>query len=207
MAIPMSVCRIIHDRFNALPKFSGSYEVSTVPENGIYVVFEKGESAHGGDRIVRVGTHTGERNLRARLNEHLYRPNKDRSIFRKHIGRCILKRRGDGFYDQWEIDLTTRANREKYGRVVDLARLQAVEAEVTSYITTNLLFTVVEVPADRATLESKLLSTIAQCPHCGPSKNWLGRYHPNQKIAISGLWNIQGMRGQHLSMAEAGGFC
>lgn len=163
----------------------------------------KGEIAHGGDRIVRVGTHTGEGNLQARLNEHLYIPNKDRSIFRKHIGRCILCRRRDPFYEQWEIDLTTRASRVRYGHVVDRVRLQEIEAEVTAYFTTNLTFTSIEVRSDRTVLESKLLSTIARCPDCGPQLDWLGLCHPNEKIANSGLWNLQGTSGQGLSMIEA----
>ena len=32
-----------------------------------------------------------------RLNEHLFTPNKDRSIFRKHVGRCLLVQRNDLF--------------------------------------------------------------------------------------------------------------
>jgi hypothetical protein len=49
-------------------------------------MFEAGESGHGTDRIVYVGTHTGPGNLPARLAEHFVRENKDRSIFRGNIG-------------------------------------------------------------------------------------------------------------------------
>ncbi|MSP93707.1 MAG: hypothetical protein EXR00_00415 [Alphaproteobacteria bacterium] len=38
-------------------------------------------------------------------------PNKDRSIFRKHVGRCLLAKSGDPLLAQWEIDLTTKASR------------------------------------------------------------------------------------------------
>ena len=34
--------------------------------------------------------------------------NKDRSIFRKNIGRAILNKNQDPFLGQWELDLTTR---------------------------------------------------------------------------------------------------
>ena len=83
-------CKKLHEVFSALPRLRTGYKNSQVPANGIYIVFEKGEKAHGTDRIVGVGTHTGEGNLSQRLNEHLYTPNKDRSILRKHVGRCLL---------------------------------------------------------------------------------------------------------------------
>ena len=96
-------CKKLHEVFSALPRFGTGYENSQVPANGIYIVFEKGEKAHGTDRIVRVGTHTGEGNLSQRLNEHLYTPNKDRSIFRKHIGRCLLAAENNPLLEQWNL--------------------------------------------------------------------------------------------------------
>jgi hypothetical protein len=63
--------------------------------NGIYVLFERGEECHDGGRIVRVGTHTGDGQLRSRMLQHFVNENKDRSIFRKNIGRALLNRDRD----------------------------------------------------------------------------------------------------------------
>ena len=202
----MTVCQLVHDRLRALRRFSNEYDVEAIPKSGIYVVFEKGELAHGGDRIVRVGTHTGENNLRGRLKEHIFTMNKDRSIFRKHIGRCLLSKRNDPLYDHWNLDLTTREKRKKFGNLVDIVRLNEVELEITAYIHEALTFSVLAVAAERIALEGKLLSTLAQCPHCAASENWLGRHHPNKVIAESGLWNIQGVKGRGLSAAEVDAF-
>jgi len=77
------------------------------PSDGLYVLFEEGERGHGTDRIVRIGTHRGDGRLPLRLEEHFLKENKDRSIFRKNIGRALLARDGDEFLGQWEIDLTS----------------------------------------------------------------------------------------------------
>ena len=198
----MTICQVVHDRLRELRRFSNEYDAKTIPKNGIYIVFEAGELAHGGDRIVRVGTHTGVDNLRGRLKEHIFTQNKDRSIFRKHIGRCLLVKRSDPFYDSWDLDLTTKSKREKFGHLVDTVVLDKIETEVTAYIHKALTFSVIELGAERIAMESKLLSTLAQCPNCGASENWLGRHHPNKVIAESGLWNIQGVKGKGLSAAE-----
>ena len=42
----------------------------------------------------------------------------------------------------------------------------------------------------RLELESKLISTVNK-GGMGSSDNWLGLSHPNKKIVLSGLWNIQ----------------
>ena len=83
-------------------------DTDRVPRNGIYLVFENGERGHGGDRIVRVGAHTGYNQLRSRLREHFIRENKDRSIFRKNIGRALLASLDDPYLETWNLDLTTR---------------------------------------------------------------------------------------------------
>jgi len=56
--------------------------------------------AHSTDRIVRIGTHTGNNKLWFRLKEHLIE-NKDRSIFRKNIGRALLNKDNDCFIEHW----------------------------------------------------------------------------------------------------------
>lgn len=204
----MNACQQLHDAFSRLKRQGPAYQPEDIPANGIYVVFEKGEKAHGTDRIVRVGTHTGQDNLAGRLNEHLFTPNKDRSIFRKHVGRCLLASRDDPFLPFWNICLTKRADKEKYGSLVDRKQLAYVEQQVSAYITSNLTFSVIAV-ADkpmRLHLEKTLIATIASCPHCHPSSQWLGRHHPDDVIRHGGLWNIQGVKGRGFSEAEVAEF-
>ena len=59
-------------------------------KNRIYLLFEKGETVHGSDRIVQVATHVGEPRLRERLLEHLT-PNRDRNMLMKHISARSLE--------------------------------------------------------------------------------------------------------------------
>jgi len=198
------VCRHLHETLVTWPRFTAGFDPANIPANGLYFLFETGEKAHGVERIVRVGTHTGQDNLPKRLNEHLYTPNKDRSIFRKHIGRCLLARQGDPFLEFWEIDLTTRKNREKFEHLVDKEQLAETEEMVTAYITANFSFTVLYVQDkdSRLKAESGLLSTIAQCQESKASPEWLGNHHPNSVIRASGLWNIQGLDKEPFSIED-----
>jgi hypothetical protein len=198
-------CQHLHDVLSRLPHFKRE-DLAQVPKNGIYVLFEKGEEAHGGGRIVRVGTHRGQNSLPGRIREHLYKPNKDRSIFRKHIGRCLLAKTNDPFLAQWELDLTPKDARALNGDKVDKDRVLQVEAEVTSFMIENSSFAVLlfETQAEHLHYEECLLSTIYQCPDCGPSETWLGRHHPHSAvIRTGGLWNVQGLSGPPLSLEEA----
>lgn len=198
-------CQYLHETLTRLPRFERE-DLALVPDNGIYVLFENGEKGHCVERIVRVGTHTGQNNLRPRIREHLYTPNKDRSIFRKHVGRCLLAREGDSFLTQWQIDLTTNASRAMNSHNVDKVRLREVEGEVTRYMTENFSFSALrfDTRAERLQYEASLLSTIFHCRDCGPSDAWLGKFHPTSAVMRScGLWNMQGLRGPVLSLDEA----
>src|SRR6478672_3330165 len=105
------LCEELHLWANALPVFSFPFDARVLPLNGIYLLFEKGETAHGTNRIVRVGTHTGNDQLRSRLKQHFIVENKDRSIFRKNIGRALLNKASDPYLAEWERDRTSRAGR------------------------------------------------------------------------------------------------
>ena len=199
------VCQYLHDTLSRLPRLRRD-DLSQVPANGIYVLFEKGEEGHGVERIVRIGTHTGENNLAPRIREHLYTPNKDRSIFRKHVGRCLLAKESDPFLAQWQFDLTTKVSRAMNGHKVDMARLKEVENEVTRYMTENFSFSALRfnMQAERLRYEASLLSTIFHCRDCSPSETWLGKSHPTSAVMRGcGLWNMQGLRGPVLSLDEA----
>lgn len=109
-------CDKLHKLFNLMERFIFPFDEKKIHSNGIYILFEKGECAHGADRIVRIGTHTGLDQLRSRLKQHFINENKDRSIFRKNIGRAILNKNKDPFLKQWEWDLTTREAKSTLGK-------------------------------------------------------------------------------------------
>ena len=185
-------CRKIHELFNRMKRFSFPFNENEIPENGIYILFEKNEKAHGGDRVVRVGTHTGDSQLRSRLFQHFINENKDRSIFRKNIGRAILNKRKDPFLKQWELDLTTKEAKDKLLNSVNLEKQKQIEKEVTEYIQNNFSFIVfpIEDKKKRLEIESKIISTISLCDECKPSENWFGLFSPKEKIRKSGLWLV-----------------
>lgn len=200
------VCERLHCLFNSLPRQRFPFDTHQIPDNGIYILFEDGESAHGADRIVRVGTHTGSDQLPSRLKQHFIQENKDRSIFRKNIGRALLSQVNDPFLEQWEWDLTTRKAKERLGSVLDVERQRVVERAVSDYIQRHFSFVVFRVDNkdQRLILERKLISTISLCPQCKPSTNWLGLYSPKRKIRESGLWLVNELYGEGLTPDDFG---
>ena len=190
--MPINYCPQLHTIVRNLQRFKFPYDKDLLPHNGIYVIFEKGEFAHGGERIVRIGTHTGKNQLRSRLNQHFSQENKDRSVFRKNIGRSILNKGKDTFLKYWEIDLTPKTVRKKYLPQINNKKLAQIERAVTKHMQKNFSFTVFEVndKNGRLELESKLISTVSLCNECGPSKKWLGFQSPKKKIRESGLWLV-----------------
>ncbi len=189
-----TACHILHERLSELPRFCFDGVKKQTLNNGIYIVFEKAMTAHGADRIVHIGTHRSDDGLMRRLDNHLYHKDKDRSIFRKHIGRAILNKRGDSFLTDWNI---------KRGKN-NPAKKTEVEEEVNKYIIQNLTFTTISVLGkyERSEMKSRLLSTIIACNNCVPSQ-WLGCHHTNSTIRKSGLWNIKGLNKTPLSLEEA----
>jgi hypothetical protein len=111
----IDICAELHAALDPLPHHRFPFDAGRIPKNGLYILFEDGEQAHGTDRIVRIGTHTGKDQLPSRLKQHFIKENKDRSIFRKNIGRALLNKARDPFLAQWEIDLTTSAAKKEFG--------------------------------------------------------------------------------------------
>ena len=102
------LCQAVHEAARALPRVAYPFNRSDLPRDGIYLFFEVGEyDGHTGDeRIVRVGTHKNG-NFRSRISEHYMlskelnirvdRPApKDRSIFRKNLGRAWICKQNRG---------------------------------------------------------------------------------------------------------------
>ena len=194
----------LHKIFNELERFSYPFEnrLDEIPNNGIYVKFEKGEKHNGLDRIVRVGTDTGENNLKKRLIEHFITENKNRSIFRKNIGRALLNKESNPYLKYWELDTTSKADKEKNLKLLDLEFEAKLEREISDYIKTNFSFCVfrVETKEQRLIWESKIISTLAF--EAKPSKNWLGNFSSKHKIKQSGLWQVQGLNNSKLTSEE-----
>jgi hypothetical protein len=196
-------CSALHDIIHGLKRHRFPVDTGRIPSNGMYFLFEAGEVGHSDDRIVRVGSHTGNANLAARLREHTT-PKKDRSIFRKHIGRAILFKNRDPFLTDWNRDLTSRANKDKYAPLVDAASLAEVEQLVTACIEQNFSVSVIGTPDTRLALhlEARCIATIATCAGCFASPAWLGNSSPIPKIASGRLWQVQGLKGQPLSLED-----
>jgi len=186
-------CEQLHETFNQLPLHRFPFDSEAIPPNGIYILFQKGEEAHGTNRIVRIGTHTGENQLRPRLKQHFLSRRKDRSIFRKNIGRCLLNKAQDPFLEAWNLDLTSRENREAYTGKVDFRKQEEIERQVEEFIQGQFFFAALQIPekTDRIEIESRLISTVSLCEKCRPSKSWMGLNSPKKKIRESGLWQEQ----------------
>jgi hypothetical protein len=198
------ICVELHQLFSELNRFQFPFDANDIPLNGIYILFEKSEHAHGVDRIVRIGTHTGNDQLRSRLKQHFINEIKDRSIFRKNIGRALLNKNHDPFLEQWEWDLTTRKAREKFSPLVDFNKQKRVEAQVTDHLQTNLSFVVLRLDSkdERLMFESRIISTVSLCDECKPSNSWLGMSSPKHKIRESGLWLVNELYKEPLTSNE-----
>jgi len=197
-------CLKLHEWLAKLPRTRYPFDLNAIPRNGIYILFEDGERAHGVDRIVRVGTHTGENKLCSRLEEHFVKQNKDRSIFRKNIGRALLRRANDPFVRQWEIDLTSHEAKLAYRSRVDPVKLHAIEDQVSVYIQSHISVVAlsVETKDDRLLWEKRIIGTVSHCKECRPSTTWLGLHSPKLRIRKSGLWLVNELNEAPMSEAD-----
>lgn len=186
------LCKRLHRFSWGLETLRHPIDPGGIPRNGIYLVFERGEKGHERDRIVRIGTHTGDNQLPSRLKQHFIRENKDRSIFRKNIGRALLASCADPYLETWELDLTSRGARIRHQHRIDHDHQAAIERSVTKYIQGRFWVALIreDEKEARLTLESRLVSTVSLCQECQPSEHWLGRHSPKKKIRESGLWQV-----------------
>lgn len=196
----------LHALFNSLKRYSYPFEnlLSEIPKNGIYVKFEKGEKTGSLDRVVRIGTDTGDNQLHSRLFQHFQKENQRRSIFRKNIGRAILKRNSSDYLKYWELNITSKVDKEKNLKFIDLEFEKEIEKQISGYIHNSFTFCVfkVETKEERLFWESKIIATIAQSNSVKPSVNWLGNHSPKEKIRQHGLWQIQELKGSSLTQTE-----
>jgi len=196
----------LHQMFNEQKRYYFPFEhfINEIPKNGIYIIFEKGEKYKTLDRIVRVGTHTGNNQLRSRLNQHFIKENKNRSIFRKNIGRCFLNKESNPYLSLWELDITSRAEKEKNLKLLDLDFEKKMEKSISNYVQSNLSFCVFQIDTkdDRLFWESKIVSTLAKATDIKSSKNWLGNQSTKDKIKVSGLWQVNELYNDSLTELE-----
>jgi len=191
----------LHRLFERLPRYDWQ-GVDDIPfDNGIYIVYERGETYRGLPRVVRVGTHTAQGRLRQRLMDHFFREDRNASIFRRNIGKALLNRNHDPYLEIWSLDTSRLPNRNR-----DNPRTQAqVERDVSAYMRRNLSFSVIPVEAanERLRLESAIIATLHQAVDFAPSDGWLGHYSPEPEIRESGLWQVLGLDANPLTAEES----
>jgi hypothetical protein len=203
-------CKWLHEQLQDLPLIHYPFDLEKLPMNGVYFFYEAGEiwghSLENKSRIVRIGT-SNQGNFRSRIKDHYvmddskmnFNSNKpaphERSIFRKNIGRAILSKEKNPYLYVWEIDFTTRENRNKYSHLRNTTLEKEIERKITDILQKNFSFRFLRIEDQKTRMgssgiESKLIGTIAHCKLCEPSKNWLGNHSPKDKIRNSGLWLV-----------------
>ncbi len=207
------LCTWLHKQLRELPPIQFPFQLGQLPRNGIYFFYEEGEIwGHGDDhpRIVRIGTHK-DGNFRSRIREHFLldetrmnfdatRPAPhDRSIFRKNLGRALLNKANDEYLRIWDIDFTPRRNRAEFGALRDIQKEQQIESKITQILSEkfSFKFIIIENQMNRmgaGGLESSLIGTVARCPLCKPSNDWLGNHSSKSQIKNSGLWQVQHLK-------------
>ncbi len=153
-------------------RYNGQSDLNSIPLNGVYVMYEKGELNDGKERIVRIGINEQQDCLRERIRSH-YKGTIRRSVFRKHIGGSLSNKNGS----------------------------PATEQQISEYIQENISFTVIEESdkSIREQLEKMLIATVANDTQTTPSENWLGKYCPAPKISHGKLWNVNFLREKPLT--------
>jgi len=171
-------------------RFNHTTPTSEMPASGIYLFFEKGEKIDIDgilyDRIVRVGTHRKDGNFPGRIRQHYgnkgnLHGNKNGSVFRLHIGGAIMRKQ-----DPDDPRLP--------GWLKHMGPSDAdIENEVSSTLRENFSFVCFPVVTEeeRLSLESGLISLLAQHPLGKPSPSWLGKHSARPVIHCTGLWNTQ----------------
>ena len=185
----------LHRIFNNLKVYDWQ-SINNIPFNdGIYIVFEKGEIYHGLNRIVRVGINESQDRFKQRLKDHFIRQNHNGSIFRKNVGRAILHRDKDQYLPIWN---TSKA------KEVDKNKEKEIEQKVTDYMRSSFTFCVFKVDdiKERPRMEKAIIATLNQADDFKPSPNWLGNNSPEVEICQSGMWLKEGLNDSPITELE-----
>ncbi len=196
----------LHILFSDLEKFTYPYNETQISNNGIYILFENGEYFKGLDRVVRIGSHTGNNRLFTRINEHYIKDDHRDSIFRKHLGRCFLTiNKKTDYIENWDLKIKKRVDKEKNYQRINWELEKEYEQLITKYIRNNFSFVVIpnlNNENERLRLEKGLIATFAQAKEKKSSEDWIGNNHPDKKIRNYKLWNIHHLLGIPLTERE-----
>lgn len=128
------ICKWLHELLENRPLAKYPFSINGLPKCGIYFFYEENEFwGHGGttQRIVRIGTHRSQ-NFKSRINEHFLLNDKwmnfdsmkpapkDRSIFRKNLGRALINRDNPEYLNVWNIDFMKRENKNNFSHLRDI---------------------------------------------------------------------------------------
>lgn len=168
---------------------------SDIPSNGLYFFYETDErNAHDGEaRIVRVGNHPRRQGrLPNRLRDH-YSGTKNGSVFRKFLGGALMRKEepdhpclapspGQGHWEMQDASVCSLC--------------APVEERVSELLREQFRFRCVRIVdrTERNRMEEGLIASLAACPECKASANWLGHHAYNAALRESGLWNSQHVR-------------
>jgi len=108
----------LHCLLNKKERFTFPFDKFKLPKNGIYIIFEKGESFGKMDRIVRIGTHTGENQLRSRLMQHFVKEIRISQYIQTNLSFCVFEVNTKEERLFWESKITsTLSNAAKFGEI------------------------------------------------------------------------------------------
>ncbi len=199
----------IHDYFNQQKRYSFPYDkneiIKITDSNGLYVLFEKGEKYKDYDRIVRIGSHDGSDRLVKRLRDHFLSSKQRNSIFRKHIGRCLLSINNDDYIDAWNKPFKKIVDKEKFKELVNLEYEKQYEDLITKHIHEKFSFVLIPRIYEkeiRNRIEEGLIAILNQSEKKLASDSWLGNYHQDKRIRDAKIWNIEYLNGSPLSQEE-----
>lgn len=190
----------LHRLLQQLPRYKKE-DISKISfEDGVYFFFEEGEVYHGVDRIVKVGTHIADGKMRQRLRDH-YKPNQEGSVFRKVIGKAMLR------YDQYKFEelLDLELSKGKLaGGIKRYEKEKNLERRITNYLNNKFSFACVKVveKEQRLRFEEGLVALLHRTEDFKPSSEWFGQYSPNEEIRASGLWLREGLCNESLTKEE-----
>ncbi|MCL1819243.1 MAG: hypothetical protein FWG36_01155 [Oscillospiraceae bacterium] len=193
----------LHRLFNSMPRFKWDMIGRVAFDNGIYIIFEDGETYHGTDRIVRVGTHDSDGRLRKRLKNHFINENKDGSIFRKNVGKAILNKNNDPYLNIWNKNSSKKSSMIGVSGY-DSAYQKSIEKTVSHYMREHFSFVCfpVSTMAERHRLEEGIIALLNGATDFCAGSAWLGNHSPEREIVQSGMWLKQGLDGVPLTENE-----
>jgi len=174
---PLNLYRQVHELTRSLPVHRWPFVAGAVPRNGVYVVYEEGEDFEGQPRIARVGSHERPGRLPGRLRDHCSN-NKNGSIFRKHLGSALMKKRD---YPDAEIARWMRSDTRGWPEVEDAIDAQLRRRFTFACIRADELF-------EWRDIERRLIASLTCLESSPASPGWLGQLASNPVVRRCGMW-------------------